>query len=279
MLSGRNRPLHRHQCRLTFLPTSILFLTSLLPASLSQSTFNAAFSTLSPLDPATVGASTMSSQTLISKSSPPTLWTTSSSPTPTSTATKETPNPPSDWLSDAGSADGYEQRNESVFNYYFLFLAAFGFLVVIGLWWLHRRRRIRKEQTRRSGHNALARDLDGWVNTRRWMHGAWRHNQATTFVRREEGLNEHGEAPPPYRPKGEATVDAGITHDVTTSLAIPLRTLPRDEAERSRPPGYEEVAPHERDVPLDTQPDISTSRISQSDATTHPDPSARIPGG
>jgi len=114
---------------------------------------------------------------------------------------------------------------------------------------------------RRSGHNALARDLDGWVNTRRWMHGAWRYNQSAAFVRREEGLNEHGEAPPPYRPKGEATADVGASHDVTTGLTIPLRTLPRDETERSRLPGYEEVAPREDDGTPNTQPDTPTARI------------------
>ncbi|ORY07671.1 hypothetical protein BCR34DRAFT_452086, partial [Clohesyomyces aquaticus] len=127
-----------------------------------------------------------------------------------------------------------------VFNYYFLFLAVFGVLVAISLWWIHRRRKRRKEQMRLSGQHALARDLDGWVNTRRWMHGGWRHNQSG-FVRREEGLDEHGEAPPPYEPKGETSVAVGganSTGEGTADISIPLRTLQRDDIERSRPPEY-----------------------------------------
>lgn len=96
---------------------------------------------------------------------------------------------------------------------------------------------------RLSGQNALARDLDGWINTRRWFHGTWRHNQTAAFVRREEGLNEHGEAPPPYRPKSDVTVTQGQegTHDPASGLTIPLRTLSRDDIEQNRPPEYRET--------------------------------------
>ncbi|KAF2468435.1 uncharacterized protein BDR25DRAFT_180463, partial [Lindgomyces ingoldianus] len=143
----------------------------------------------------------------------------------------------------ADSSDTTQERKEGVFNYYFLFLAIFGLLVAVSLWLIHRRRKRRKEQMRLSGQNALARDLDGWVNTRRWMHGSWRHNQ-TGFVRREEGLDEHGEAPPPYEPKSETTVGqdgVSTNRQPAGGLAIPLRTLQRDEIERSRPPEYQET--------------------------------------
>jgi hypothetical protein len=114
------------------------------------------------------------------------------------------------------------------FNYYFLLLAVFAFFVAALLWYLHRRRAKKRALVRRSGQHALARDIEGWAGTRRFMHGRYRPSNAV-LVRQNEGLNEHGEAPPPYQPK----VD-GPTVDVT----IPLQTLSRDENERSHPPQY-----------------------------------------
>jgi hypothetical protein len=205
--------------------------------------------------------------TLLTSSSTPNLTTT------TSTTTMDgSPQGPSPLFPLADLADADRQRSESVFNYYFLFLAAFGLLVVVGLWMIHKRRQKKKEQMRLSGHNALARDLDGWVNTRRWMHGAWRPTAG--FVRRDEGFNEHGEAPPPYHPKSADTVlvqgPDRTTQDSTTGLTIPLRTLARDEIERSRLPGYEEAS-----GPPAVRPDTATTRIAHQDTTDrYPDPAA-----
>jgi hypothetical protein len=67
---------------------------------------------------------------------------------------------------------------------------------------------------------------------------------------REEGLNENGEAPPPYMPKDEEeTGNAGPqvngqrTHGENTPVpgepAIPMQTLSRDHA-GLKPPGYEQ---------------------------------------
>lgn len=166
--------------------------------------------------------------------------------------------------------DPNQVRNDNVFNYYFLFLAAFGVLVAIGLWWIHKRRKQRKEQVRLSGQNALARDLDGWVNTRRWFHGAWRHNQTTAFVRREEGLNERGEAPPPYEPKSEVAHDnAGSTRDAESGLAIPLRTLSRDGIEHARPPEYETVNHDDSSGLMLGTGDTQTARPHTSDLPTN----------
>ena len=142
-----------------------------------------------------------------------------------STSTRNTITP---LFPESNNPDPTAERNEGVFNYYFLFLAVFGVLVAVFLWWLHRRRRKRKEQMRLSGQNALARDMEGWINTRRWFHGAWRPNQTATFIRREEGLNEDGEAPPPYQPKGTATVTQSASQDPTAELPTPLRTLSRE---------------------------------------------------
>ncbi|KAF2130490.1 hypothetical protein P153DRAFT_356249 [Dothidotthia symphoricarpi CBS 119687] len=141
-----------------------------------------------------------------------------------------------------GQTDGQKLRtDENVFNYYFLFFALFGALVAGSLWWAHRRRKKQKEQTRLSGQHALAQDLEGLINTRRFMHGENSHSQTGALIQREEGLDEHGEAPPPYKPKSEDTVAAGTTQSMDDCVTIPLRTLLRDGVERAQPPLYEET--------------------------------------
>lgn len=64
---------------------------------------------------------------------------------------------------------------------------------------------------------------------------------------REEGLNEHGEAPPPYVPKrsGEearGTGEGGQAAD--GGPAVPMQTLSREEA-GLKPPDYEEARGNE----------------------------------
>ena len=116
------------------------------------------------------------------------------------------------------------------FNYYFLLLAVLVLLVLLFLFFIHRWRKRQSERLRQNGQHALARDLEGWQNTHRLMHGRYRADGAV-LVQQDEGLDEHGEAPPPYQPKTEGT--AG---DIT----VPLRTLPRGEVTRSQPPQYDE---------------------------------------
>jgi cbb3-type cytochrome oxidase subunit 3 len=134
-----------------------------------------------------------------------------------------------------GPADGHV-HNGTVFNYYFLFLAALCVLLVALLWWVHRQRKRRKQQLHLNGQHALARDLEGWAGARRFMHG--RHGQYLTpaHTRREEGLDEHGDAPPPYQPKSDVTVET--VQDPGREIAIPLQALLQNEHDRARPPGY-----------------------------------------
>ncbi|KAH7093343.1 hypothetical protein FB567DRAFT_173053 [Paraphoma chrysanthemicola] len=153
-----------------------------------------------------------------------------------STSTEQTP----PGLFPAATPSSSEHiRDESVFNYYFLFLITFAVLIAALLWWLHKQRKRRKEQMRLSGHNALSRDLEGWVGARRFMHGRYRGNQAA-FRRREEGLDEHGEAPPPYQSKNEVSVSHDPTPAAPTSNdpIVPLRVLTR-EGVGGAPPGYD----------------------------------------
>lgn len=134
------------------------------------------------------------------------------------------------------ATDGSTQQpvhDAYVFNYYFLFLALFAVLIATLLWWLHLRRKRQKQQRRLSGQHALARDVEGWAGARRFMHGRYGRFHTSTRVRHIEGLDEHGEAPPPYQPKDEVTVEA--RQDVS-GLAVPLRTMAR--IGHDRPPGY-----------------------------------------
>lgn len=74
------------------------------------------------------------------------------------------------------------------------------------------------------------------------MHGGWRHNRGTTFVRREDGLDENGEAPPPYEPKSPDPVSPGCTGAAPPSgLTIPTPALPRGGGDSLQPPDYQEV--------------------------------------
>ncbi|CAI6313702.1 unnamed protein product [Periconia digitata] len=145
--------------------------------------------------------------------------------------------------SDANSdpASDPNSQNDGVINYYFLFFAVFGVLIAVLLWWFQKRRRQRKEQLRMSGRNALAQDMEGWVNTRRWFHGTWRPNQTAAIVRQEEGLNEQGEAPPPYQSNSS---DITVSHhqEAIDGLTIPLGAVTRQDYEEGRLPGYGENA-------------------------------------
>ncbi|TID16469.1 hypothetical protein E2P81_ATG11896 [Venturia nashicola] len=143
--------------------------------------------------------------------------------------------------------DDSDDPRSGLLNYYFVFLALFICLLVMGIYFLHKRQRARKQAFRNSGENALARDLDGWTGgPRRWIVGHRREeSRNTSGSREEEGLNEFGEAPPPYiqatkTPNEQERVEEGSQ----TQVQIPLNTLSRHESERSatgKPPEYGEV--------------------------------------
>jgi hypothetical protein len=113
-------------------------------------------------------------------------------------------------------------HHTNVFNYYFLFLAALALLVIGLVWYFHLQRARQRHAQRVSGQHALARDLEGWAGARRSV-GNGR--------RREEGLDEDGEAPPPYQGKSEVEMGTG-------EVVVPLGVVVRDRNGEVRPPGY-----------------------------------------
>ncbi|KAI9881619.1 MAG: hypothetical protein M1830_000183 [Pleopsidium flavum] len=216
----------------TAFSSSLLLLSLFLPApSFSQLTSSEGpTSTLSA--PAQSTTTNPVSSTLSTLTTPKNLTSTSTTPSSTTTTTTTNPNSTPDDL-----------PSNSIVNYYFLLIALSIIIILAVLWSIHRRKKKNSARSRNSGHNALERDLEGWMGTRRWGTGGWRGGGGP---RGEEGLDERGEAPPPYvPPEPRPTHDGlvGVDERVdgghsTAGLSIPLRTLSRDER---KPPDYRET--------------------------------------
>lgn len=108
--------------------------------------------------------------------------------------------------SNAAKTSSTEKSNSTLFNLYFLFLALFGLLVGLLLWWVHITKKQRKERDRVHGQNALARDLVVFESDR-GLTAPPRSYAMANRTYREEGLNENGEAPPSYQ-QAKETVHA-----------------------------------------------------------------------
>ncbi|KAL8731024.1 MAG: hypothetical protein Q9166_003675 [cf. Caloplaca sp. 2 TL-2023] len=135
------------------------------------------------------------------------------------------------------SSSDDDGNDPAILNYYFLLLALL--IVFIGILYLlfARRQRQKIAQRRQNGQRALARDLERWGGGGPWGPGRFRQPRSngggTRQPRREEGLDERGEAPPPYVPKEpeSAHVRADPPHD------IPLQDLSDMD---HKPPDYDE---------------------------------------
>ena len=147
--------------------------------------------------------------------------------TPTSSATP----PP------ASSTQDNNNDNRDIgglVNYYFVFLALFVIIAGMGAFFMYRRKKKAMMMYRHGQSDALQQDVNVWDPTRArrryWQGSRWRSTDETE--RRDEGLNENGEAPPPYMPKGR-------DEEQGEGVAVPMQTLSREQA-GLKPPGYEE---------------------------------------
>lgn len=167
-----------------------------------------------------------------------------------------------------GDSDSSLTR-DGLLNLYFLFIAIAVILLVVALLLLHRRKKRRKAMMRNYGQSALAQDINGHHNNNnsRWLPGPGRWMMgggagASGAPRApEEGLNERGEAPPPYnQPPGgppQPAYGPGANYVATVPVAgmppppppgwqsdagltIPMRTLSRD-TQGNKPPDYHEA--------------------------------------
>src|ERR1700761_9512129 len=142
---------------------------------------------------------------------------------------------------DSDDADPLAIKSESfIYKYYFLFVILGVVFIIAILFFLRQRRRRRKQMYSHRGRDALARDVERWQQTdshthasqpssaRRWLQ---RYNRfggrGLGRTGEAEGLNELGEAPPPYKAQ-EAALDAGRrTTNSNPTVTVPLRTLSR----------------------------------------------------
>lgn len=135
--------------------------------------------------------------------------------------------------------DGDQGKSDTVslVNYYFVFLALIVCFAGLAAFFMYKRKKKYGMIIRQSREGALQRDLNTWDPIRarrRYWQGRWR----STDHSQEEGLNEFGEAPPPYVPKtsdGESGHQNGVN-----GPAVPLQTLSREQA-GLKPPDYTEA--------------------------------------
>lgn len=132
-------------------------------------------------------------------------------------------------------------------TYYFVFFALLFCIALLCIYFVWKRRR--NALTVRHGFRGAGyqRNVQEW-DTVRYRRRYWNTNFRNAEVSREEGLNEHGEAPPPYVPKDDEHPDIagpsaggyfGQEQTRTAEPAIPMQTLSRDQA-GLKPPGYEQ---------------------------------------
>ena len=188
-----------------------------------------------------------------SRISPSRSATPSLTSSPTSSVSKPLPPPPGYAPSTVPSPQ--EDRDASLVNFYFLLLGLFIALVLLGWWGYRKRRKQKNARVQNGGRSALARDLEGWPGPGRRRHGGWRGMVTGHRQRTEEGLDERGEAPPPYKrsaspetpsedrhgddqtaqlPGHDAATNGSRSNSPVDTLSIPLRALSHP-ATRSQP--------------------------------------------
>ena len=118
--------------------------------------------------------------------------------------------------------------DRDVLNYYFLLLVVFVIVIALVYWSVARRRHKRLSSSRNGQQSALARDLETWPRARRVAVGL---RLAADQRRTEDGLNERGEAPPPYLKEPEPV------HHGRGDEGVELHEIERREG---KPPDYEE---------------------------------------
>ncbi|KAM3425119.1 hypothetical protein BST61_g7082 [Cercospora zeina] len=167
------------------------------------------------------------------------IYGSSTTSTPAGTASSTSTSTP-----DSSSNNNDEQRQsdmDGLVNYYFVFLALIVILVGIGAFFVYRRKRKAALLYQNGQTGALQQDIGAWDPSRarrRYWQGRWR---STDVTHREEGLDEHGEAPPPYMPKETQDEEQGLpmrNHNDNNHLAVPLQTLSREQA-GLKPPEYD----------------------------------------
>ena len=198
---------------------TLLFLSLILPAS--------SFAQLTtplprkPRSPTTLSISTVASSSSNSLSS----TTQSSSPGPSTTAYQQSSDPAS-----------------HAFNYYFLIIAAVVIFVSFGVLYMGRRKKRKAALVHTRGQRALARDVEGW-RSRFGVGRASAYNNTINDADAEDGLDERGEAPPPYVPgsKPPSIRSEELRRPRASASHVPAQEMQlRSVGGVANPPGYHE---------------------------------------
>ncbi|CAL3972734.1 unnamed protein product [Diplocarpon coronariae] len=205
--------------RALVLSSALLLLSTILPnASLAQLT-----------DPAL---------SIPPPDSEPTTLQTSPSPVVSSSPSQTRSPPPV--ISNPSAADGNRQNN--IFNYYFIIVAVVVLLFLLGAMYIAKQWKKRAATMRSGSQAALARDVEG-LRARLGVAMA----AGRTRHERTEGLDEEGEAPPPYhagsKPPSLRSADGvGVREVGSRAGEAPEQVALRNIAmQRPDPPGYHEA--------------------------------------
>ena len=195
----------------------------------------ASYAAADTTDVETAPASESRRASMTVKTSHPSSSATSKSSVTSSRPPSSPTNPASSSSTSPANAAG--PHDSGVLNYYFLLIAILICLIGVIWWSLMRLRQRKVAAARSSGNIALAQDLEGWASRRR----SGRAVREMARTRTEEGLDEQGEAPPPYVPREppNALTRTGSTRSNHAHNQVPglegRTTMPK-------PPGYEESA-------------------------------------
>ena len=139
-------------------------------------------------------------------------------------------------------------HDSGVVNLYFLLLGLFVALIILIYWILARRRRTRRLAFATGREHALAADLNNRSGASGGGHGRSRRSTgrptsdaSSDDGYHQEGLDERGEAPPPYLAKMPAAVTVDGRRNSEHEEGIELRTMEHGDA--SAPPGYTPPTP------------------------------------
>lgn len=181
----------------------------------------------------------------------------STSATPPSSPTQDLP------PSAATNTSATSSYDNSAFHYYFLIVAVIAVAVFLCVLYIGRRKKRKAELIRSNSQRALARDVEGFRRFGRGRNGLGWPTSTPPRHRRdvEEGLDERGEAPPPYvpgtKPPSLRTVERETRPSTNSGHAegeaVEMRRMSR---EVEHPPGYNDHSVSESPVGV-TRPDTA----------------------
>jgi hypothetical protein len=148
---------------------------------------------------------------------------------------------------------GATTEESHAFNYYFLIIAGFVIVISFCVLYIGRQKRRKAALVQTRGQRALARDVEGWRSRfgvgrtgigRTGIGRAGAYNSNIHDINAEDGLNERGEAPPPYVPGSKPpSINSEDLQRPSTAASSHLHgesvELTNMEP-NSNPPGYNE---------------------------------------